>query len=471
MTPARSASSAPRPAVSRERAVLATVALAGALVPLNSTMIAVALPRLVEDLDTSLRAAAWLVTAYLIAMASLQPVAGKLGDRLGRRPMVLGGLVWFAVASAGAALADDLALLLAFRLQQAVAGALLMPNGVALVRQTVPAERLGASLGGVGATIAVGAAAGPPLGGVLLAAGGWRWIFLANLPIVAVAFAMGLRSLPAAARADHAAGPRFDRAGAVLLCATLGAGAWALNGAGLSGGAAGALAAAAAVLLVVLVRVELRRDDPVLQPRLFVRGAFGPAAAGVALSNLAMYVTLLALPVLLARRAGFDDGAGAGLALAAMSLASLVVTPLGGRLADRTGPRLPAVAGLGTQAVALVPLALWPATLGGGAIAACLALAGAGLGLASSSLQVAAMAAVEEASAGVAAGVYSTSRYAGSIAGTALLAGPLAPAAHGTGGFAALFAVLVAAAGASAAAAALLPRRIGPVLSAAPGRA
>jgi EmrB/QacA subfamily drug resistance transporter len=471
VTPAPSASSAPSRLASRERAVLATVALAGALVPLNSTMIAVALPRLVDDLGTSLRGAAWLVTAYLIAMASLQPVTGKLGDRLGRRPLVLGGLVWFGVASAGAALAGDLALLLTFRLQQAVAGALVIPNAIALVRQTVPAERLGASLGTVGATFALGAAAGPPLGGLLLELGGWRLIFLVNLPLIAVALALGLRSLPAPARARRASGaPGFDRAGALLLSATLGAGAWALNGAGLSGRAAGALGAAAVVLLVVLVRVELRRPDPVLQPRLFVRGAFGPAAAGVALSNLAMYVTLLALPVLLARRAGFD-GAGVGLALAAMSLASLVVTPIGGRLADRTGPRLPAVAGLLTQAVALVPLALWPATLGGGAIAACLAVAGAGLGLASSSLQVAAMAAVDPASAGVAAGVYSTSRYAGSIAGTALLAGPLAPAAHGTGGFAVLFAALVVAAGGSAVAAALLPRRVVPALSPAPGRA
>jgi EmrB/QacA subfamily drug resistance transporter len=471
VTPAPSGSSAGSRRAPRERAVLATVALAGVLVPLNSTMIAVALPRLVEGLDTSLRGAAWLVTAYLIAMASLQPVAGKLGDRFGRRPLVLGGLVWFGVASAGAALAGGVAVLLAFRLQQAVAGALLMPNAIALVRQTVPPDRLGASLGTVGATFSLGAAAGPPLGGLLLEAGGWRWIFLANLPIVAAALALGLRSLPAVARAGRAAGgPGFDGTGALLLSATLGAAAWALNGAGLSGRAAGALGAAAVVLLVVLVRVELRRDDPVLQPRLFVRGAFGPAAAGVALSNLAMYVTLLALPVLLARRAGFD-GAGAGLALAAMSLASFVVTPLGGRLADRTGPRLPAVAGLATLAGALVPLALWPATLGGGAIAACLAVAGAGLGLASSSLQVAAKAAVDPASAGVAAGVYSTSRYAGSIAGTALLAGPLAPAAHGTGGFAALFAVLVVAAAASAAAAALLPRRVVPALSAAPGRA
>ncbi|HSD79818.1 MAG TPA: MFS transporter, partial [Solirubrobacteraceae bacterium] len=204
MTRARSASSASAPAgppPRGERAVLATVALASLLVPLNSTMLAVALPRVVDDLGTSLTSASWLVTSYLIAMASLQPVAGKLGDRLGRRPLVLGGLAWFGVASAGAALSGDLVLLVAFRLQQAVAGALFFPNAMALLRDTVPAERLGARMGLVGAALPLGASAGPPLGGVLLAVGGWQAIFAVNLPLVAIALALGARAIPRAAPA------------------------------------------------------------------------------------------------------------------------------------------------------------------------------------------------------------------------------------------------------------------------------
>lgn len=451
----------PRPAAGGgpaggERAVLWAVSLAAVVVPLNSTMIAVALPRIVGDLDTSLASASWLVTAYLIAMASLQPVGGKLGDRLGRRPLLLGGLAWFAVASAGAAAADSLTLLVAFRVQQAVAGALFFPNAMALLRDTVPVGRLGARMGLAGAAITLGAAAGPPLGGVLLAAGGWQAIFLVNLPLVAGAMVLAARAVPRSAprRADGG----FDRAGAVLLTAALVAAAWSLHGAGLGPAGTAALGAAAAALLVVLVRVELRRPDPVLQPRLFARGPFRAASAGVALSNLAMYVTLLALPVLLAQRGGFGS-ASTGLVLAAMSAATLVVTPLGGRLADAAGPRLPAAVGLGLQALSLVPLAIAPATLPGAAIVACLAGAGAGVGLASSALQVAAVAAVDAAHAGVASGVFSTSRYAGSITGTALLAGPLAPAAAGTGGFATLFWMLVLAAAGSAMAATGLPGR------------
>jgi EmrB/QacA subfamily drug resistance transporter len=459
VTPVPSASSPEvAPGAAGERAVLATVALAGLLVPLNSTMIAVALPRLASDLDASLAGVTWLVTAYLIAMASLQPVAGKLGDRYGRRPLLLGGLAWFAVASAGAALADSLAVLVAFRLQQAFAGALLVPNGTALLREVVPPARLGARLGLVGAAFALGAAAGPPLGGVLLGAGGPAALFAVNLPLALGALALGAAVLPRATR--RAAAVSFDRFSAVLLSATLAAGAWALNGAGLSSAAAAALGVAAVALLGALVAWSLRRPDPVLQPRLFARAPFSAAAGGVALSNLAMYVALLALPVLLARRDGFG-GATTGLLLGTLSLASLAVTPLGGRLVDRAGARAPAVGGLVGLAAALVPLALAPAGLSAFAIAACLAAAGAGLGLASSALQVAAVSAAEVRDAGVAAGLFSTSRYAGSIVGTALLAGPLAPAAHGTGGFGALFAVLVTAAAASAIVALRLPGRPG----------
>jgi MFS family permease len=304
-------------------------------------------------------------------------------------------------------------MLVGCRVMQAVAGALLMPNVVALVRETIPAARLGSTMGVLGAAFALGASAGPPLGSVLLGVGGWRWIFLVNLPLAAGAVALGVRALPKSLRERRAVAP-FDRAGAVLLCATLVAAAWSLNGAGLSSGAAAALGAVA--LLVALVRLELRRPDPVLQPRLFARGAFGAAAAGVALSNLAMYVTVLALPVLLARRGGFGDTT-AGLLLAAMSVASLVVTPVGGRLVDRAGSRGPAGAGLAMLAAALVPLALAPAGLPVAALAGCLVAAGAGLGLASAALQVAAVAAVDAGAARVAAGVFSTSRYAGSIAG------------------------------------------------------
>ena len=447
----------PRGRFPAETRILLTVVLGAALVPLNSTMIAVALPRLIEDFHSSLASVGWLVTGYLIAMASLQPVSGNLGDRLGRRPLVLGGLAWFGVASLGAGLAPGLPLLIAFRIQQAVAGALIFPNGIALLRESAPPGRLGRRLGIVMGTLPLAAAIGPLLAGLLLAAGGWRAIFLVNLPLLVAPLVLGWSSIPRSSR-PRAAG-RFDLAGAVLLSMVLVAAAWALNR-GLAAGDGIAALAVAVAAAAAFARQELRHPQPVVQLRLFRNPQFVAANGAVALSNLAMYVTLFALPILLGRRAGWS-GTEIGLVLTTMTLTITMFasSPVGGRLADQRGARLPAAAGLTLMTACLIPLALGPADVSGAALVAMLLGVGAGLGLASVPLQLAAIDAVDVAMVGFVSGMFSTSRYLGSIAGISLLAGPLAPAATGLEGFRPLFAVIAGAAAASAAFAFLLPGR------------
>ena len=388
-----------------ERTVLLAVALGSLLVPLNSTMIAVALPRLIDDLNTSLGAATWLVTAYLITMATLQPLGGRLGDRLGRRRLILGGLAWFTLASAGAALAHSLPLLIAFRVQQAAAGALVLPNGIALLRQTVPPERLGSRMGLMGSVVTLGAAVGPPIGGVLVALGGWRAIFLLSVPLAMAALALGARVLPG----EHAPD-------------------------------------------------ALRRAPHASLSTLFRHRAFAGATGAVALSNFAAYLALLTLPELFTRREHWGS-ATIGVVLAAMSVAMCAASPVGGRLADLAGRRVPATWGLGTACLGLVPLALAPATLPLPLVVACLIAIGGGIGLSAAALQVSAVESVEPRSAGIASGVYSTARYGGAIVGTSLLAGPLALASHGLGGFGLLFSVLAVAAAASAALTFAIPER------------
>lgn len=438
------------------RNVLFTIVLGAMLVPLNSTMIAVALPHLIVDFDTDLSSAGWLVTGYLIAMASLQPVAGKLGDRLGRRTLLLAGLGWFGLSSLGAGLAPNLPILIAFRIQQAVAGALVFPNGIALLRATAPPGRLGRRLGLVMGALPLAAALGPLVAGVLLAFADWRAIFLVNLPLVVVPLVLGWRSLPRTVRKPANAG--FDVLGGVLLSVFLLATAWALNrGVSATGATAGVLACVAAALFAAQ---ELRHPHPLIQLRLFRDSQFVAANGGVALSNLAMYVTLFALPVLLSRRGGWT-GAQIGLVVTTMTLTMTMFAsaPVGGRLADRYGARLPASAGLGLMTSCLVPFALGVSQLSGLAIVALLFGVGTGLGVASVPLQLAAIEAVDVSESGLVAGIFSTSRYLGSITGISLFAGALAPAATGTGGFGPLFAMMAAAAAGSAALSLLLPGR------------
>src|SRR2546425_1350504 len=202
-------------ALCAERLVVLTVALGTMLAPLNSTMIAVALPEVMDEFKVGLGSAGWLVTAYLIAMASLQPVAGKIGDRIGRCRLVLGGLMCFGLASLIATVAPNLWVLIALRVLQAGAGALIVPNGAALIREVVPAERRGARFGLIGAGVGLAAAAGPPFGSALIITAGWRAVFYVNLLLVLPALAISWRWLPK----DRAtAGMRqFDVPGAIKL--------------------------------------------------------------------------------------------------------------------------------------------------------------------------------------------------------------------------------------------------------------
>jgi EmrB/QacA subfamily drug resistance transporter len=448
VTPVSSASARLEPlavaAPSSERAAVITVALATMLAPLNSTMIAVALPHVIAEFGADVASAGWLVTAYLIAMSALQPVAGKLGDRLGRRGLILGGVAWFGVASLGAATASSLSALLFFRVQQAIAGAIALPNGAALLREVVPAERRAGRFGLVGAAVALAAAAGPPLGGLLVGTAGWRAIFYVNLLFILPTLVLGWRSIPVGPGrgTDHP----FDLAGALLLSAGLiGLAGLLTHGPKSHPVLAPMLGIALAVLAAIFLRRELRHPDPVLQPRFFSSRAFAAANAAIALSNLAMYSTLLAIPILLLRRTGWTS-AEVGFVLAMMSVGMVVFSPIGGRLADRLGRRGPTVAGLSLLTLGLVPLALRGGGITTPALLAGLGLIGAGLGLSSAGLQTAAIEAVGPRESGVASGVFSTSRYLGSIVGSSVLAGLLGPAGDGVTGFGAVFLMAVAAA-------------------------
>lgn len=440
---------------------LATViALGSMLLPLNSTMVAVALPDVVDDLHASLHGASWLVGAYLIAMAALQPVAGKLGDRVGRGPLMMGGLGAFGAASALAPLAPGLGALIALRLVQAAAGAVVFPNAMALLRDALPNERRAAGFGLLGAAIGLAAAVGPPLGGVLVAAAGWRGIFWVNVPLVAIALAAGARALPRRERTVHER--PFDTTGAVWLCLLLAGCGWALNPGGAPAAAVVAVAIAVVLGTVAFARRELRHPDPVVQPRVLRRGPFAAATAAVGLSNLAMYTTLLAVPVLLDARAGWSS-ARIGLVLLALSGAMVISSPVGGRLADARGRRFAAVAGLTLLTVGLVPLAAGGADVTIALLLAGLAGAGAGLGLANAALQTAALESLPPGDAGTASGVFSTGRYLGSITSAGMIAGLVH--AHSVTGFGTLFVLTTVAAGASALLATALPR---PVVTRAP---
>lgn len=392
------------------------IALANFLVPLNSTMIVVALPTIARDLGVDRATVSWLVTAYLIAMAALQPIGGRIGDRFGPRRVLLGALVGFALASAAAPLARDLPVLVAFRLLQALCAAAVTPNAMGLLRGGAVEGRAGTYFGMTGAVSGIGATIGPLVGG-LLASFDWRWIFAANVPLVIGILALGWYTLPRR-EGRRAASP--DVVGAVSLGALLSVAAWALtqaeeNGVALTVALALAVVAGGALFL----RYESRHADPALPPALFAVRAFSGANATIALSNLALYGTFLALPFALE---GPGSEVRSGIVLTAMSVGMIVLSPVAGALVDRFDARVPTVLGGALIAVGLTAPVVAGRPADPAVLLVAMPVAGAGVALTFPSTRIAALDAAPARFAGLASGVTSTSRYFGGIVG-ALVAG------------------------------------------------
>jgi EmrB/QacA subfamily drug resistance transporter len=413
--------------------LLITVSLGALLAPLNSTMLAVALPVIRKDLAISHEAAGWLISSYLIAMAVTQPAAGRLGDRIGRATVFRAGLLAFLVFSLGATAAPNFGVLLVFRTLQAIAGAILIPNAMGMLRESVPASEFGRFSGWNSAIIGATAAVGPLLGGLVLSLVAWRYIFLLNVPVVAVALVMTarLQSEPAV----KSAGGRLDWAGVLLFSGLLCLTTVVLNTAG-----PGQileqllLGAALAALIGGFAWRQAHTSSPMAEWRLFRGRSFLGASGHILLMNLAMYTTLLAIPFFLSE-VQHRGSAVAGILLGGMAGLQALTGPAAGRIADRVGRRLPTLAS-SVIAFAAALLLLFgigrdvsPVYLG-----VALAILGLGVGTGFVSATVAAIEAAPKSLAGSAAGTQSMMRYFGSIIGVGVLSGLLTTGTDGPPG-------------------------------------
>jgi EmrB/QacA subfamily drug resistance transporter len=398
--------------------LLVALGLSAALAPLNSTMVAVALPEMSRALDADssvLRQG--LVTSYLLANIVLQSPGGKLGDRLGhRRSLALGQLV-FAIGAAIAYLWPTLPVLTTARVLMGAGAAVLAPSATALLRTELPPELRGRAFGGFGALMALSAGTGPKVGALLVGHFGWTSIFLANVPVLLIAGLLArtdAHTASAAANAPAPAHPRFDVVGSVLLGASLVGIVIGLENAHLRWAAAlGALG------LLPFVLWERRAADPIIDFSLFKRRTFVGGSMIIALQNFAMYSVMYELPQVGARlfAVGPRD---LGNTLVAMMATMVVVSPFAGRASERFGARAMALLGCLSATLGMVVLALRPLHKLTDAAPA-LVLLGAGLGLTSAPSQSAAMSDVPRDRSGMAAGLTSTMRYIGGVAGLSVL--------------------------------------------------
>jgi EmrB/QacA subfamily drug resistance transporter len=400
------------------------VACGAVLVPLNSTMLAVALPSIMDQFGVDAVTVSSLVTLYLGAVTIALLASGSLGDRYGQRPVFLVGVTAFAVSSLIAVTAPSFEVLAASRVLQAVSGALVSTTSVALVRAMSPADRRGAAFGLFDMLVSTSAAIGPFIGGLLVGAFGWQSLFLLAVPVGLVAALLVAAVVPSdAGRHQTIPGvrsPGIDIPGLVLLAAMLVALLVAIRAVGGDGGGIGLIAGIAVIpLLAVFIRFELGAERPAVDPRLFASRPFTAAVLGVLGATVVLHAMFILVPLLVER---LLDGSAetAGLVLLGISGLGAVAAPFGGRLSDRRGRRLPVVAGSVCLTIGLIALWLVAAETTALVVGALLCIVGFGLGFSGSPRQAAALESVPGDRVGMAAGTYYTGRYLGGVLGASL---------------------------------------------------
>jgi EmrB/QacA subfamily drug resistance transporter len=323
--------------------VLVATVLGSSLAMLDATVVNVALPHIGRQFGASLAALQWTVNAYTLTLAGLILLGGSLGDRLGRRKVFVIGVIWFAVASALCGLAPDIGVLVGARALQGVGGALLTPGSLAIIQASfTPGDRpraigMWSGLGGVAGAI------GPFVGGYLIAAAGWRWAFLLNLPLAAVVVLVAARHVPESR--DESEHHGFDVLGALLGALALAGATYALTEAPAHGSKTGVVIAATAGVAagVAFVMVERRRSagrgpSPMLPLGIFRSGQFTAVNIVTFIVYGGMGVQFFLLVVDLQVVARYSPIV-AGTALLPVTMLMLLLSARAGVLAQRIGPR------------------------------------------------------------------------------------------------------------------------------------
>ncbi len=411
------------PSAGVRRRALGVVWIATFLGGFDAYIVNLSLPHIARALQADIGTVEWVVLAYLLAITSFVVAFGRAADLWGAKRVFLSGLLIFSLGSALAGLAPGVGWLVVFRGLQGAGAAMLLATGQAIVADVFPEGERGRALalGWMHVAVATGFTAGPIVGGWLLEGVGWRVVFFAAVPVGLFTAAVAVRVLPPAKGAHPR--PRFDLAGATALA--LGSSAlllgltWGPQAGWLAPRTLGALTLAM-LLLTAFLAIERRAAQPLITLGLFHNWSFSAGLLAAFLTFVAMASNMFLVPFLL-QEGQRMAASRAGLVMIAVPLMILWVAPLGGRLADRYGPRRLATAGLGLVTVAIGLLADL-ASKGGSPLwaVAVLALYGAGAGLFQAPNNSAVLGAAPPGCRGVASGMLVTARQLGQMLGVAV---------------------------------------------------
>jgi EmrB/QacA subfamily drug resistance transporter len=401
--------------------VLLAVAPGMFLALADATVMSIALPSMIQTMNSSVITVSWVLNGYNLVLTVLFLTMGRLADRRGHKTIFLAGLCLFAAASVGAALSPTVPWVIFFRVFQATGAAAVIPTSLTLLMAAFPRERQGFAAGLFGGLSTLAASLGPALGGVLIAVRSWHLIFWFNVPvgilgIVLVAILVPRDQRKRSREPMDMAGVGLVSAG--LFCITLAliqSNTWGWLSAPIL-----ALFAAAVVLLSAWVVWELRVERPLFDLRLFRDRSFAAANAAITTVDVAMMGTAFMLVIYLVALVDYSELRAAA-AVTFVPAAGLVLSPFTGRLIDRFGPRWLAFAGALISFVGLVFLARLIRSDSFVEVVWRTALVGAGLGITLPCLTSAGMAALPSGDRGTGSGMLNTSRQLGFLLGVAIL--------------------------------------------------
>ena len=387
----------------------------------DATVMTITVQAIIRQVGGSVVSASWVMNGYNLVLTVLFLPMGRLGDRYGHKLVFTLGLAVFTAASLPCALATSVPTLVAWRVVQAVGAAAVVPTALALLLQAFPERRQGFAAGLFGAVSSLALAVGPVLGGVLVWYRGWPAVFWLNIPvgilgvILVLTLTRGLRTPRTRVSLDW---PGVGLVSAGLFCVTL-----AIiqgNDWGWTSGAVLGLFAGGGALLLVWVWWELRTPSPLFDLRLFRDRTFAASATAVMTVDTAMMGTMFMSVIFMIAMMDYSE-LRAGLAIATLPAAVMILTPPAGWLADRIGPRWLAVTGALVTTAGLVALGHLARTEPVGAVVWRSALVGAGIGLSLPALLAAGMSAVPGGYKGAGSGMLNTARQLGFLLGVAIL--------------------------------------------------
>jgi EmrB/QacA subfamily drug resistance transporter len=404
---------------SRKWYVMAAVSMGVFLATIDGSIVNVALPTLVRELNTNFATVQWVVLAYLLTLATLLPGMGRLGDMIGKKSIYTTGFVVFTVGSVLCGLAPNVYSLIGFRVIQAVGGAMVFALGPAIVTEAFPAVERGKALGIIGTVVSIGIVIGPTLGGIIIDAASWHWIFLVNLPVGIVGTFMVLRFVPDFKPTGR---QKFDFGGAVTLFISLISLLLALTLGQQSGfsNRIMALLAMWLLFLAIFMVIEWRSSQPMIDLRMFNNSLFSVGLLVGFLTFVAIAGSILLLPFYLETVLGYTPRQS-GLLLAVVPVAMGVISPVSGILSDRFGTRIISIIGLVIMVIGYWAMTSLSAdTTAVGYIVRLLPV-GLGMGIFQSPNNSAIMGSVARQRLGIASGLLAVTRTLGQTTGIALL--------------------------------------------------